>query len=121
MQDDVRRILAFKKYNVESYATPNTFLKEYPNLDSLKTKLSEFGIILSDIMMPEMNGLEFLEYLRKNNIDLPILFVSSMIESKKLNNLKEKNLDNHDLICKPIKLSELEQKIYILLNKETTV
>jgi len=121
LQDDVRRILAFKKYNVESYATPNAFLKEYPNLDSLKTKLSEFGIILSDIMMPEMNGLEFLEYLRKNNIDLPILFVSSMIESKKLNNLKEKNLDNHDLICKPIKLSELEQKIYILLNKETTV
>ncbi len=113
--------LAFKKYNVESYAAPNVFLKEYSNLNSLKTKLSEFNIILSDIMMPEMDGLEFLEYLRKNKIDTPILFISSMSDAEKLNILKEKNLDNHGLINKPIKLSELEQKIQSMLNKKLTI
>jgi len=37
----------------------------------------KFDLILSDIAMPNLDGYQMLEYLRKNNIDIPVVFISS--------------------------------------------
>jgi len=37
----------------------------------------KFDLILSDIAMPNLDGYQMLEYLRKNNIDIPVIFISS--------------------------------------------
>lgn len=46
-----------------------------------KMKLSRFDLIISDIEMPEMDGLEFLEKLKTNEMyyDIPVIMVSSLI------------------------------------------
>lgn len=45
-----------------------------------KMKLSRFDLIISDIEMPEMDGLEFLEKLKTNEMyfDIPVIMVSSL-------------------------------------------
>lgn len=37
----------------------------------------KFDLILSDIAMPNLDGYQMLEYLRKNNVDIPVIFISS--------------------------------------------
>lgn len=36
-----------------------------------------FDICLLDIMMPEMNGFELAEYIRAENSEIPIIFISA--------------------------------------------
>jgi CheY-like chemotaxis protein len=37
----------------------------------------KFDLILSDIAMPNLDGYQMLDYLRNNNIDIPVIFISS--------------------------------------------
>jgi predicted GH43/DUF377 family glycosyl hydrolase/CheY-like chemotaxis protein len=37
----------------------------------------KFDLILSDIAMPNLDGYQMLKYLRDNNIDIPVIFISS--------------------------------------------
>lgn len=42
---------------------------------------ASFDMLLTDLSMPGMNGLELARRVRKNNPELPILFVSGSVES----------------------------------------
>ena len=37
----------------------------------------KFDLILSDIAMPNLDGYQMLEYMKNNNIDIPVVFLSS--------------------------------------------
>ena len=41
----------------------------------------DYDLIVLDIMMPKMNGIEVLDKLRKNNISIPILLLSAKSET----------------------------------------
>lgn len=73
------------------------------------------GIIISDIMMPEMDGYEFAETVRKQNKNIPILFITARddISSKK----KGFNIGIDDYMVKPIELDELLMRIGALLRR----
>lgn len=62
-------------------------LAENPIEAFQKMKLNRFDLIISDIEMPEMNGFEFLEKLKTDEMfaDIPVIMVSSLIsdENKK--------------------------------------
>ena len=42
-----------------------------------KFKKDKFDLILSDIYMPKMSGLEMLEEIRKEDVQIPIIFISA--------------------------------------------
>ncbi len=70
----------------------------------------QFDLILLDIMMPVMNGYEVAEYLSKNNIDVPFIFLSAktQIESK----IKGLELGAEDYIGKPFSKDELRLRVH---------
>lgn len=72
-------------------------------------------MIISDIMMPGMDGYEFAEIVRKQNNDTPILFMTARddIYSKK----KGFSLGIDDYMVKPIELDELIMRIEALLRR----
>ena len=43
----------------------------------MKIFKEKFDLILSDIAMPNLDGYQMLEYLKKNNIDIPVILISS--------------------------------------------
>lgn len=74
-----------------------------------------YDLIISDIMMPEIDGFEFAGMVRKINKTIPILFMSAKddMPSKKKGFL----LGIDDYMVKPIELDELLLRVRALLRR----
>ncbi len=72
-------------------------------------------LILSDIMMPEVDGFEFLESVRSDNREIPILFMSAKDDFKSKQRGYSLGID--DYLVKPVNLEELELKIHAMLRR----
>lgn len=81
--------------------------------DELYNNLYE--LIISDIMMPEIDGFEFARTIREVNKRIPILFMSAKddLPSKQ----KGFQLGIDDYMVKPIELAELEMRVRALLRR----
>ncbi|KPN82419.1 DNA-binding response regulator, OmpR family (Rec-wHTH domains) [Apilactobacillus kunkeei] len=74
-----------------------------------------FDLIISDIMMPEMDGIELTSEIRKFNQNIPILFLTAKDD---LATKKEGfNLGIDDYMVKPIDLDELLLRISAILRR----
>lgn len=76
---------------------------------------SYIDLIVSDIMMPKMDGYELIKSLRKAKYDVPILIITakSEIEDKKEGFL----LGADDYMVKPIDIEEMLLRIQVLLRR----
>ena len=76
---------------------------------------SYIDLIVSDIMMPKMDGYELIKSLREAKYDVPILIITakSEIEDKKEGFL----LGADDYMVKPVELAELEMRVRALLRR----
>lgn len=74
-----------------------------------------YELIISDIMMPEIDGFEFAESIRTVNRTIPILFMSARddLPSKQ----KGFQLGIDDYMVKPIELAELLLRVRALLRR----
>lgn len=74
-----------------------------------------YELIISDIMMPEVDGFEFARTVREVNKRIPILFMSAKddLPSKQ----KGFQLGIDDYMVKPIELAELEMRVRALLRR----
>jgi CheY-like chemotaxis protein len=77
---------------------------------------NDYDLVISDIRMPEMNGIELASIIRKKNKEIPIILMTAYntidIEPSIL-----KSLDIEDIISKPIKLKDLIEKINTVKQK----
>lgn len=67
------------------------------------TKLSQLkaDVIILDLEMPEMNGLEFLEERRKRNIEIPVIVLSAVAQKGASITMEALQLGAADFIPKP--------------------
>ncbi len=72
----------------------------------------KFDIILSDINMPKMDGLEMLEKIREIDGKVPCLLLTARTESE--NMMKAITLQVRDYILKPINLELITKKLNII-------
>ena len=74
-----------------------------------------YDLIISDIMMPEIDGFEFAETVRRVNKTIPILFMSAKddLTSKQ----RGFRLGIDDYMVKPIELDELLHRVRALLRR----
>ena len=79
-----------------------------------------FDLILLDIMLPEINGYELMEYIRPMGI--PVIFITAMASLD--NRVKGLTSGAEDYIVKPFEIVELLARINIVLrryNKTETI
>ena len=74
-----------------------------------------FDLIISDLMMPQVDGFEFAHTVREANHRIPILFMSAKddLPSKQ----KGFRLGIDDYMVKPVDLAELEMRVRVLLRR----
>lgn len=67
-------------------------------------------LIISDIEMPEMSGIEFVGKIRTLNSKIPIVLLSSYTDTKYL--LPAANLSIQSYLVKPVQSSQLKKALY---------
>ena len=85
-------------------------------IEALKEfRTGEFNLIVLDVMLPEMNGFDVCEQIRKENTTVPLLFLTAKgSSSDKIQGLK---LGADDYLTKPFNLEELLLRVQILLKR----
>lgn len=76
----------------------------------------DIDIIISDIDMPEVDGLDLLKLVRLIDLNIPFVITTAQINSELL--LKAIDLNVTSFLLKPIDLSKLLEKIDILCEKK---
>jgi two-component system alkaline phosphatase synthesis response regulator PhoP len=74
-----------------------------------------FDLILLDVMLPEMNGFDVCEEIRKENNRVPVIFLTAKGSSEdRIQGLK---LGADDYLTKPFNLEELLLRVQIILRR----
>lgn len=73
-------------------------------------------LILSDINMPKMNGLEMLEKIRKLDENVPVMYTTARTETEYLQRAIELNVNHYAL--KPINLEDIVLRIQKVCEKQ---
>ena len=78
-------------------------------MEALEQKNGAVDLVVSDVVMPEMDGPALLRAMRARNPDLKIIFVSGYAEDAFAKSLEE--TEKFDFLPKPFALSALVAKV----------
>ena len=92
----------------------------YDGTDALDYAISgEYDVILLDIMMPKMNGLEVLRQLRKIHVYTPVLVLSAKSEIE--DRITGLDMGADDYLPKPFSMAEMLARIRALTRRKNGV
>ncbi len=96
-------------YNVKTFSNPHEALLHFAHADK-----SYYDLIILDIRMPNLNGLQLYHRLKAINKDVKILFLSALEASEEISSVFPE-LKYGDIIRKPISKEHFVEKINALL------
>jgi CheY-like chemotaxis protein len=81
-----------------------------------KVQLSKPDLVLLDLSMPGMGGMEVLEEIRRQTPNMPVIVITA--HSMRENVLRARSLGAVDFLAKPVDADELKAKVgHILSNR----
>lgn len=110
LNDIIVKRLILEKYGVDTCFNGN---------DALEYIFStEYDVIVSDIMLPGIDGFEILKRIRKKGIKTPVLLLTALdgIEDR----VKGLDYGADDYLVKPFAFDELMARIRVLLRRNST-
>ncbi|QQS28266.1 MAG: response regulator [Sphingobacteriales bacterium] len=114
VDDDVIMLQAIKtmltKNGYKVFATTDA----QDAIDALEDE--HFDLIISDIMMPYVSGIELLSAIKKVKKEMPMIIISALDQQEIILTAYQEGAD--DFIKKPINLSELQIRVKHILNKK---
>jgi two-component system, OmpR family, response regulator ChvI len=96
-------------YNIETFSNPHEALLHFIHADK-----SYYDLIISDIRMPNLNGLQLYHRLKAIDKDIKILFLSALEASEEITSMFPE-LKQGDIIRKPISKEHFIEKLSTLL------
>ena len=76
---------------------------------------NQFDLVILDIMLPEINGLELCKIIKKEQPTLPIIMLTALGTTENVVNGLDNGAD--DYLIKPFKFAELSARIRMLLRR----
>ena len=101
--DFLEEFLAMKGYKIDITLSGKEALAFVEN--------KNYDLMLLDILMPDMSGLQVLEKMKEKKIEVPVIVVTGVKDNKIA--LEAINMGAVDYITKPIDLDRLEQSILV--------
>jgi len=112
-EEDVREVIKLHldsdKYDLIEAANGEDAIKVMKE----GSNLLQVGLILCDIRMPKVNGIEAIDYLKENCPSIPILVVTGYPDSELAVSLLAKGIAGY--LVKPIEKAVLVQKVEEIL------
>lgn len=98
------QVFSAQQYKVSSFLTAALALTEFDRLSKLSKQ--EPGVILCDLQMPEVNGLEMIDRIKLRQLGFPIIMVTAHATLETA--VEALGRGAFDYITKPINILELE-------------
>ncbi|MFT5660165.1 MAG: YesN/AraC family two-component response regulator [Sulfurimonas sp.] len=76
---------------------------------------NKYDIVITDILMPNMNGLELINSIRKNDPDQEIIIMSAYTESEYTDQINRANVTGY--IYKPVNINQMLEVLNKSINK----
>jgi CheY-like chemotaxis protein len=102
--ETLRRGLRSKGYNVLEASSGKDALNFFQD-----GKTDQIHLILTDYVMPEMNGIELLKKIREKSNSLPVIIMTAYVKNDLLLNIMRLNCNS--IIEKPFTLNQLNGEI----------
>jgi len=99
---EMLKLIGFKVYAVDNTADALNIMND-----------SKFDLIITDLIMPDMNGLDFIKQLRKRGNNAPVVITSGLNPKKVMINLNEYGISEY--IVKPFTINDIKQKLSKLM------
>jgi DNA-binding NtrC family response regulator len=102
VEDEKLLAKTMKQFLSQSYQ-----VQTFPTVEEAETWLNDnqVDLIISDIRLPGKSGLEFLEYIHCNKLDIPVVFITAYSSLK--NAVEAIKMGAVDYLGKPLDLEEL--------------
>lgn len=113
---DVREVLRLHLESANLNVIEAENGEEAINLMKLGSNLLQVGLIICDIRMPKVNGVEAIEYLKENAPSIPIIVVTGYPDSELAVSLLKKGVK--DYLVKPLEKEKLLAKVKEALSSE---
>ena len=94
-----------------SFTDPRTAL-EY-----IKDNFNTFSLILTDLRMPHMSGLDLAVEIRKLDEKIKIVLITAFMTEDLIDDFKFKNAKIDRIVQKPVKLAELRNSVAQILKQ----
>lgn len=111
IRNSLKEILEYENYKVEVAENGADGLQKVQN--------GKFDLIFSDIKMPEMDGIAFLEAILKERGDVPVIMMSGHAEIDTA--VKSIKLGAYDFISKPLDMNRILVTVRNALDKKNLV
>lgn len=112
--EDEKNIVELLKYNLEKndYSTDYAYDGE-EGLNLFKN--NKYDLILLDLMLPKITGLELCEKMKEINSEIPIIMLTA--KSRETDKIEGLNIGADDYITKPFSINEVLARINALLRR----
>lgn len=97
--DAIKGILIQQGYSVEAFTKPVDALREF------REDPDKYNLVISDLSMPEMDGVRLISNIREVRGDIPAMLCTGYIDS--LNQSDAEKLSNFTILSKPCSMSEI--------------
>jgi len=114
--DELLHSMVRDKLEFEGYEVTSAY-SGISGLDALK--INRFDLILLDMMMPGLTGIEFIKKLRSTDNDVPVIMLTSVTQAEEKVNAFKTGAD--DYLCKPFYDEELIARIRAVLKRSGSV
>jgi CheY-like chemotaxis protein len=107
IQELVKTIFSETEWEAVVYENGKKFVEDVEN--------HTYDLVFLDLMMPEMNGFEVLQYVRSKKLEIPIIVFSAL--SHKETVVKAVSFGVHSYLIKPLKPEQIMQKAVEILGR----
>lgn len=112
----IQKYFESKGAHVSAYSDPLLALQDFMKNGNGNDNSYGYDLVISDIKMPEMNGIELASIIRKKNKEIPIILMTAS-SSIDIDHSILNFLNVEDIIAKPVKLKDLLEKVNTIKQK----
>lgn len=108
------RLLQESGFNSMSFTDPLLALKHF------KDDPQEYWLVIADLKMPNLNGIDLAKRIRNNSSSVKILLITGFFDDEYINGDEFKEARISKVLHKPVKLKELVRCVHELCYSNVT-
>lgn len=120
VDDEIELANLFKEYIQTCSLNAVSFTDSLLALEYLKDNSKKFSLLMTDLRMPKMSGIDLATEVRKINENIKIILITAFMKEDLIDDVRFKSARIDQVVQKPVKFATLKESIMQLLTQPLT-